>query len=70
MTEPSTAVVFDEQILWHLKPGTVVREIGKTGREFIVDTSPGRIWHGASLCRVGDLEMPVEVYRNTRRKKK
>lgn len=60
-TDTKNVVVFNEELLWHLKPGTVIREIGTTGREFTIDTSPGRIWHGAALCRVSDLEMPVEV---------
>lgn len=56
-----TAVVFNEVILWHLKCDTRIREIGTTGREFVVGNKPGRLWHGATPCTIADLEMPVEI---------
>lgn len=55
-------VVYDDRVIWHLAPGTKVRELGRLGRQFIVDKKmPGKLWLGSTPCAVSDLEMPVEV---------
>ncbi|OZE35654.1 MULTISPECIES: hypothetical protein [unclassified Rhodococcus (in: high G+C Gram-positive bacteria)] len=55
-------MVWDEQSLWRLDPGTRFREIGRLGREFIVDDHrAGVLWHGPTPCPVAVVELPVEV---------
>ncbi|WP_032384672.1 hypothetical protein [Rhodococcoides fascians] len=59
MTGP---MVWDEQSLWRLPAGTHFREIGRLGREFIVDDHRvGVLWHGSTPCPVAVVELPVEV---------
>ncbi|WP_143545304.1 hypothetical protein [Rhodococcus sp. 15-649-2-2] len=59
MTGP---MVWDEQSLWRLPAGTRFREIGRLGREFIVDDHrPGVLWLGSTPCPVAVVELPVEV---------
>ena len=61
---PQFVLVVDDRILWHLASGTRIREIGARGRTFIADSrTPGRVWHGAHLCHIQAVEMPVEVTR-------
>lgn len=54
-------VVYDRRVLDQLPAGVRIREIGVTGREFITDKHPGRLWYGATPCTTHALEMPVEV---------
>ena len=54
-------VVFDDRVLWHLAPGTRIREIGTLGRTFTVATRPGSLWLGLTPCTVEALELPVEI---------
>lgn len=61
-TDTKNVVVYNELVLWHLAPGTRLREIGVHGREFTVDRRrPGKLWLGAVPCTLDDIEMPVEV---------
>ncbi|MDI9914399.1 hypothetical protein [Rhodococcus sp. IEGM 1379] len=61
-TDMESVVVYDDRVIWHFAPGTKIRELGNTGREFIVDKKmPGKLWLGSTPCQVSDLEMPVEV---------
>lgn len=57
----SPVVIFDERVLWHLARGTRIREIGTTGRTFIVGRIPGQLWVGNTPSLVRVVEMPVEV---------
>lgn len=60
-TKPQPAMVFSDLVLWHLAPGTKIREVGTTGREFMVGARPGSLWHGNTPCTIEALELPVEV---------
>ena len=44
-----------------LTPGTRIRELGATGRLFIVGARPSQLWHGDTPCHPSVLELPVEV---------
>lgn len=57
----TTRVVFEDSALWKLPAGSVIRELGTLGRVFRTDSTPGRLWHGATMCTVHVLDMPVEV---------
>lgn len=55
-------LVHDDRVLWHLRPGTFIREV-ESGRRFMVALSPGHLHvaGSAGYCAVSDLELPVEV---------
>ena len=58
---PEHVIVYDDRLLWHLRPGTTIRELGRLGRSFIVGARPGMLWLGATLCSIDSLELPVEL---------
>ncbi|MCD2099605.1 hypothetical protein QNA24_30010 [Rhodococcus qingshengii] len=62
MSEPSSRVYYNTHALYQLPANTTMRELGVMGRTFITDKTPGRIWHGTTLCTVNALDMPVEVF--------
>lgn len=56
-----TRVVWSDLDLLELKPGARIRELGATGRLFIVGARPTQLWHGETPCHPSVLELPVEV---------
>lgn len=54
-------VVHDDRELWHLSPGTKIRELYGPRREMTVGLTPNRLWHGEHPVPIHDIEMPVEV---------
>lgn len=53
-------VIFDDRIIRTLPEGTIFVEIC-SGREFVVGSRPGILWHGTTRCTTHVLDLPVQV---------